>query len=45
MRNIGEETRMRFAARTDGWSRTPNRLTQALERRRGAGLEVIDLTE
>jgi alanine-synthesizing transaminase len=36
---------MRFAARTDGWSRTPNRLTQALERRRGAGLEVIDLTE
>jgi alanine-synthesizing transaminase len=35
----------RFAARTEGWSRVPNALTQALERRRAAGLPVLDLTE
>ncbi|MGH9869157.1 MAG: pyridoxal phosphate-dependent aminotransferase [Candidatus Polarisedimenticolia bacterium] len=35
----------RFAARTDGWSATPNPLTRALERRRAAGREVLDLTE
>src|SRR5688572_23927892 len=34
-----------FAARTGGWSRIPNALTLALERRRAAGLEVLDLTE
>jgi aspartate/methionine/tyrosine aminotransferase len=33
-----------FASRTD-WPRIPNRLSQELERRRAAGLPVLDLTE
>ena len=33
-----------FAART-GWNLSPNRLTLRLERRRAAGLPIIDLTE
>jgi alanine-synthesizing transaminase len=33
-----------FASRTD-WSLTPNRLAQALEARRKAGLPILDLTE
>jgi len=33
-----------FSSRTN-WDRTPNRLTEALARRRAAGLEILDLTE
>jgi aspartate/methionine/tyrosine aminotransferase len=33
-----------FTSRTD-WPRTPNRLAQELDRRRAAGLPVLDLTE
>ncbi len=33
-----------FSSRTN-WDRTPNRLTEALARRRAAGREVLDLTE
>ncbi|MDA1311838.1 MAG: pyridoxal phosphate-dependent aminotransferase [Acidobacteria bacterium] len=33
-----------FSSRTN-WNRTPNRLSEALARRRAAGLEILDLTE